>query len=130
MSMVHKPLAEQMRDLGYHTVNIQGEGDSVYNSVGCGYDRRLIAGDIWSAAEGVERTIQQIEAFDECDQFILLYIMDAHSWYVRDYQAAVATQTHLELTERLSGMEEKQASVRLKRTPFYMAANRMGIKNV
>ncbi len=129
MSTTHKTLAEQMRDLGYHTVNIQGGGDSVYNSVGRGYDRRLIAGDMMPAAEGVERTIQQLEAFDECDQFILLDIMDTHPWDVHDYQVAVATQTHLELAERLRGMEEKQASVRLKCTPFYMAANRMGIKN-
>ncbi len=129
LALEHKTLAEQMRTLGYHTVNIQGGGDSVYNSVGRGYDRRLIAGDIMPAAEGVERTIQQIEAFDECDQFIFLCIMDTHPWDVREYQVAVAAQTHLEMKERLEGMDEKQASVRLQCTPFYMTANRTGIKN-
>lgn len=126
----HVTLAEQMGKLGYHCVNVQGVGNGVFNSVTRGYEHLLVNPYCLPAAEGVERTIQQIEAFDECDQFIFLHIMDAHPWDVREYQVAWTAQTHMSMADRLKGMEKRQASVRLQCTPFYMEANRAGIRNL
>ena len=130
LSSEHVTLAEQMGRLGYHCVNVQGVGNGVFNGVTRGYEHLLVNPYCLPAAEGVERTIQQIEAFDECDQFIFLHIMDSHPWDVRDYQIAWTAQTHMSMADRLEGMEERQASVRLQCTPFYMAANRTGIRNL
>ena len=125
----YKTLAEQMRNMGYYSVDILDGGATVYNSVARGYDRRLATADLMSVAEAVERTIQQIEAFDECDQFLLLHTTDTHPWDIRDFQIPPAAQTHLSLADRLEGMEEKQASVRLQCTPFYMQGNDVGVRN-
>lgn len=126
----YKTMSEQMKALGYYCANLMGGGDGIYNGSTRGYDRLLINSYALHAYAGVERVIRQLEAFGECDQFLLLHIMDVHSWAVQGYQVPIATQTKLPLAERLAGDETKRASVYLPHTPLYMSANQQGMANV
>ena len=125
----YKVISEQMKDLGYYCVNIMGGGDGIYTGGTRGYDRLAINPYALRAAEGVERTIQQLEAFGECDQFLLLHFMDVHPWPVTAISMPLASQTCLSLEDRLWQTKEKVASVRLGYSPLYAHANMMGIQN-
>lgn len=65
-----KTVSEQMNDLGYYCVNIMGDGRGMYNGVTRGYDRVIATPYSLEASHGVEYTIDQLEAFKDCDQFI------------------------------------------------------------
>lgn len=121
-------ISEQMQQLGYYCVNIMGSGDGIYNETTRGYDRLLVNSYAVAAYEGVERTIRHLESFD-CDQFLLMHVMDVHPWRARDYQVPVTTQTSLPLEERVDGYDESRPSVYIKYTPLYEKANIDGLRN-
>lgn len=125
----YKTISEQMKDKGYYCVNIMGGGDSIYNGAVRGYDRFVTNQYSLLAYNGVERTIQQLEAFSECDQFLFLHIMDVHPWPISQIQMPLASQTMLSLDDRLFGTNQKVASVYLKFSPLYAHANMQGLKN-
>ena len=125
----YKVISEQMHSLGYYCVNIMGGGDAIYTGASRGYDRLLVNPYALRAAEGIERTIQQLEAFGECDQFLFLHFMDVHPWPVTQISMPLASQTILPLEDRLWQTKEKVASVRLGYSPLYAHANMIGIKN-
>ena len=115
-----KTLAECMHDAGYYCANLMSDGGNVYDGVTRGYDRLLIKSYDNKAYEGVSRTIEQLEALSECDQFIFLHVDDPHSWPMPDYRVGMATQTHLPLGERLVTQEYK-ASVNIEgNIPYYV----------
>lgn len=80
LSNKYEVVSEQMQKLGYYCVNIMGCGDGLYTGAYRGYDRLITNSYATRAYEGVERTIQQLEAFGECDQFLFMHIMDVHPW--------------------------------------------------
>lgn len=123
-------ISEQMKRLGYYCVNVMGAGDGITNRTTRGYDRLLTTTYSTPAYEGVERTIRHLEAFGECDQFLLLHVMDAHPWRVKDFQVPITTQTGLPLSGRLSGYDESRPSVYIQNTPLYEKANIDGVRNV
>ena len=129
LSTKYKVLSEQMKDLGYYCVNIMGGGDAIYTGATRGYERLVTNSYALRAYEGVERTIQQLEAFGECDQFLFLHIMDVHPWQVDTISMPMVSQTSLPLEDRLWQTKEKVASVYLKYSPLYAHANMMGIQN-
>lgn len=124
-----KTVSEQMRDLGYYCVNIMGGGDILYSGTARGYDRLVLNSYALRAYEGVERAIQQLEAFGECDQFLFMHLMDVHPWPVSAIQMPLASQTRLSLSDRLLGADQKVASVYLSYCPLYADANMQGIRN-
>ena len=124
-----KTISEQMGSLGYYCVNVIGGGTAIYNGAVRGYEHFIANCYARRAYEGVERTIQQLEAFDGCDQFLFLHIVDAHPWPIQSVQMPLASQTRLSLDDRLFGTEEKVASVYLKYAPLYADANMQGIRN-
>ena len=73
-------ISEQMKALGYYCVNIQGDAMGIYNGATRGYDRLIVNHMMVHAADGVERTMQHLRAFDECDNFLLLHFADAHPY--------------------------------------------------
>lgn len=115
----YKTLSERMQELGYHCTNIAGGGDGIYNGVTRGYDRLLVNAYDSACYSAVERTIQHIEAFAECDQFIFLHLMDVHPWRVKNFHIPVATQTLLPLEKRLEGADSDVASVYLPNNRIY-----------
>lgn len=126
----HKTMSEMMQDLGYHCVNVMGCGSGLYNGVTRGHDHMIINPYALRAYEGVERCIQQLEAFGECDQFIFMHIMDTHPWPVQSIQIPLATQTKLSIEDRTIDNLEKINSVYLGYSPLYKEANICGIRNV
>lgn len=129
LSPEYMVISEQMQKLGYYCVNIMGSGDALYTGGYRGYDRLITNSYATRAYEGVERTIQHLEAFGECDQFLFLHIMDVHPWPIRTISMPLASQTRLPLEDRLWQTQEKAASVYLKYSPLYAHANMMGIQN-
>ena len=129
LSDKYEVVSEQMQKLGYYCVNIMGCGDGLYTGAYRGYDRLITNSYATRAYEGVERTIQQLEAFGECDQFLFMHIMDVHPWQISTISMPLATQTCLSLDDRLWQNQEKVASVYLKYSPLYAHANMMGIQN-
>lgn len=123
-------MSEQMQRLGYYCVNVMGSGDGITNGATRGYDRLLTTTYSTPAYEGVERTIRHLEAFGECDQFLLLHVMDVHPWRVKDFQVPITTQTGLALSGRLAGYDESRLSVYIPNTPLYEKANIDGVRNV
>lgn len=126
----YKTISEQMQAKGYYCVNIMGGGDALYNGAVRGYDRLVLNTYALRAYEGVERTIQHLDAFEDCDQFLFLHIMDTHPWPIKYGQVPIASQTKLSLQDRLWGTERIEASVRLGYAPLYLNANQQGIKNL
>ena len=126
----YKTISEQMKAKGYYCVNIMGSGDAIYNGTVRGYDRFVTNQYGLLAYNGVERTIQQLEAFSECDQFLFLHVMDAHPWPMKNIQMPLASQTLLSLEDRLFGADQEVSSVYLKFSPLYAHANMQGVKNV
>lgn len=129
LSDTYEVISEQMQKLGYYCVNVMGCGDALYTGGYRGYDRLITNSYATRAYEGVERTIQQLEAFGECDQFLFMHIMDVHPWQISTISMPLATQTCLSLEDRLWQNQEKVASVYLKYSPLYAHANMMGIQN-
>lgn len=125
----YEVISEQMQKQGYYCVNIMGCGDALYTGGYRGYDRLITNSYATRAYEGVERTIQHLEAFGECDQFLFMHIMDVHPWQISTISMPFATQTCLSLEDRLWQTQEKVASVYLKYSPLYAHANMMGIQN-
>ena len=130
LDVEYKTLSEKMKELGYYCVNVMGSGDGIYNGSTRGYDRLMINSYGLHAYVGVERVIRQLEAFGECDQFLMMHVMDVHPWSTRAFQVPLVTQTKLSLKERLAGDKTKKASVYLPNTALYMAANQQGMRNV
>ena len=123
-------LSERMRDLGYATVSLMGDGIGVYNGTTRGYDRLLVSGYRTLAYEGVERTIRHLEGMRDVDHFIFLHVMDAHPWPYPLFQVTASVQARLPLAERLSGAEGSEPSPYLRSTPLSIAACQQGIRNL
>ncbi len=125
----YKSLSERLHDKGYYCVNIMGDGTGVYTGIMRGFDRLIVNAYDCRTYQGVERTIHQLEAFKETDQFIFMHTADTHPWAAHTYQLPLTTQTAFELEERSLKNEQKKASVYLPNRPIYHHWNKQGIKD-
>lgn len=125
-----KTLSEGAAELGYYCVNVMGSSEGVYNGATRGFHRLIVNPNRLSSHEAVERAISQIEAFDECDQYLFLHFADTHTRSILADALPLATQTHLPLEERLLGAEGEKTSVFLSERPIYSHANREGMRRV
>ena len=125
-----KTLSEGAAELGYYCVNVMGSSEGVYNGVTRGFHRLIVNPNNLSVHEAVERAIRQIEAFDECDQYVFLHFADTHTRSILADALPLTTQTHLPLEERTLGAEGEQTSVFLSERAIYSHANREGIRRV
>ena len=125
----YKTLSERMSEKGYYCANIMGGGDGIYNGSTRGYERLIVTPYALSAYVGAERTIRQLEAFGDCDQFLFVHTMDAHPWTTKTFPVPIQTQTTLSLKDRVAGAATEKPSVFLPHTPLYESANRQGIIN-
>ena len=112
-------LSECMRDLGYYVAAPTGASDSIYCGALRGYDLMNVAAWKLPSVEGVDRTIMQLEAFDETDQFLYLHTTDVHPWNAKGFKFHTAVETHLPLGKRLFDLDERVASVRLPSLAIY-----------
>ena len=123
-------LSERMRDLGYQTASLLGDGIGVYNGVTRGYDRLLTSGYRTLAYDGVERMIRHLEGLRDADHFIFLHAMDAHPWPYPLFQITASVQARLPLADRLSGAEGSDPSPYLRATPLAAETCRQGIRDL
>ena len=119
-------ISEQMKALGYYCVNIQGDAEGVYNGTTRGFDRLIVNHWISRVSDGVERTIRHLEAFNECDNFLLMHFEDAHP-YNSDVSTPIAGQTHLPLVDAFQE-QSTTAAVFLKPNPLSQYVNRSEIR--
>ena len=112
-------LSECMTDLGYYATAPMGAADPIYSGTLRGYDQLNTTGWKLLSAEAVDRTIMQLEAFDETDQFLHLHVADVHPWNAKGFKFHPAVETHLPLSERLFDTDEHIASVRLPKLKIY-----------
>ncbi len=120
-------MSEQMKKLGYYCTNVVGMNDGIYTGAARGFDRIIGNGYNTPTYLGVERAIRQLEAFDECDQYLFLHTMDVHVWSARAYHLPLPVQTKQPLAERLRGGNCADASVYIAGYDVYRSANLAGI---
>ena len=123
-------LAERMRDLGYATSNLMGDGIGIYNEVTRGYDRLIVTGYRLHTYEAVERTIRYLEGLHDTDHFIFLHTSDVHPWPYPLFQVTSSVQARLPLAARLSGASGSDPSPYLRRTELSMETCIQGIRDL
>ena len=121
-------ISEQMKNLGYYCVNIQGDGEGIYNGATRGYNRLIVNHTVELVADGVERTIRHLREFDECDNFLFMHFADSHP-YNSDISVPAGAGTHLSLADVLQE-QDMEASVFLKPNPLSQYVNRSAIQTV
>ena len=120
-------ISEQMKGLGYYCVNIQGDGEGIYNGATRGYDRLIVNHMVEHAADGVERCIQHLRAFDECDNFLMMHFAETHP-YNSDVSTPACASTHLPLADVLQE-QDMGASVFLKPNPLSHYVNHREVES-
>ena len=97
-----KTLSERMRALGYCCVQTMGDSSGIYSGYKRGYGRILAAPYItFPAYEGVKRTIDHLDAFDECDNYVFLHVADSHPVVSYAIPPQPKTQAKLPWQERV-----------------------------
>ena len=125
----YKSISERLQEMGYYCVNIMGDGAGIYNGIFRGYDRLLVNAYDNRTYQGVERTLHQLAAFGEADQFIFLHAADTHPWGAHEFQLPLTTQTAFPLSERSLKNEQRKTSVYLPERPLYHHWNAQGIRD-
>lgn len=98
----NKVLSERMKALGYHCVQTMGDATGIDNGLKRGYDRIVAAPYItFPAYEGVKRTIDHLDAFDECDNYVFLHVSDSHPVVSYAIPPQPKTQAKLPWQERV-----------------------------
>ena len=94
LSKKYRTISEQMTGLGYYSVDIMDYATPFTNSVGRGYDRWIIdAGFGMKAAQGVDRLLHHLDAFEGTDNFVLLHVCDSHP-YADEAMPLESSMTH------------------------------------
>lgn len=119
-----KTISEQMKELGYHCVNVTGDGRGIYDGVTRGFDRLIVNPYLANTAyEGVERAIAHLEAFDECDNYIWLHTCDPHQMTSMNVPLSLKSQAHIPWQMQGFVDEGDGVSVRLPKNDVYLYDN-------
>lgn len=107
-----KTISEQMHKLGYYCSTVMSDMRGVYDDVTRGMDRLVGYPYIeWRTYEGVKRLLDQLEAFEECDQYVVMQISDPHVTSI--YQPKeLWTQTHVPVMDMFFNPKSQETSVR------------------
>ena len=119
--------AERMRDAGYATSVLAGEGAGIYTGVMRGYDRILVQPFFYQAYDAVECTIRYLTGTDDADQLIFLHTADVHPSGQPAFQFPAAVQARLPLTQRLTVGEDIVPSPYLPPSPARHASFWQGV---
>lgn len=125
-----KTISEQLNGMGYYCTNLCGNGDGVYNGATRGHDRLVLNTYITHSYKSIERTIRQLKAFDECDQFIFNHFVDIHPMKKDSYQFPIQVQTHLPLDSRFPDEYVSETGIDLPHQVQYEYTNIEAIKDV
>lgn len=118
-----KTISEQMKAQGYYCVNIAGDGRCVMPETMRGFDRLIIYPYLKnSACVGVRRTIDHLEAFSECDNYVFLHISDPHP-YGTTVAPAMPVQTKNPWYDIAFDIELDKPALRLESSTLYRKDN-------
>ena len=123
-----RTLSEQMKALGYYCVNLMGDAEGIYNGTTRGYDRLIVNHYMQPTYKAVERTIQQLEAFGEADQFLFVHLADSHP-YNSDISCLESVQTPLKPEDFFNAPTETPAAF-LQSTHRTQLLNQQNIRNM
>ena len=121
-------LTEQMRTLGYYTVAAMGSAAGAYSRIDRGYDRFVSNMYVTPIYVGVERVIEQLEAFSECDQYITVQALNTHPWTADFLRQPLAAETRISLRDRAMATVGNIASPHLPGDPYYKMSNEVAIR--
>ena len=119
MSLNITTTAEQMKALGYYCAIPMGCNLGFSHGVMRGFDRVILSSWIQDSADGADRVLRQIKAFDEVDQFLFLAVNDVHPYDALGYKFDANVETHLPLADRFFEDTERAASVFLSSIRLY-----------
>ena len=123
-------LSERMKERGYATSNLLGEGVGIYNGVTRGYDRLIVTTYRLHAYDGVERAIRLLEGMGDADHFIFLHALDVHAEASEFFQFSSSVQQRLPLADRLAAPDERVPSPYLVPNALSGAAFWQGVRDV
>ena len=123
-------LSERMKELGYTTVSLMGDGNGIYNGVTRGYDRLIVTPYALPTYEGVERVMRYLDGLSDADHFIFLHTVDLHPWPNSTFASAASVQARLPLADRLEGALENMPSPYLRPTALNQATFWQNVRNV
>lgn len=122
-------LSVKAQKQGYYTVSTMCDMNGVGTGVLRGMDRIIGAVvDSQNAYMAVARTIEQMEALEETDQYIYVQIADAHSKSNSVSPLQPAAETHASWHESL--MEEDDAVIRMTKRPLLVRDNLLDIEQM
>ena len=88
-----RTISAQMKAQGYYCVNVMGDGRGLMTGAMRGYDRLILNPYLQNLTNiGVRRTIDHLEAFSECDNYVFLHVSDPHP-FCNNVPTAMPTQT-------------------------------------
>ena len=126
-----KTLSERMRALGYCCVQTMGDSSGIYSGYKRGYGRILAAPYITQPAyEGVKRTIDHLDAFDECDNYVFLHVADSHPVVSYAVPPQPKTQTKLPWQERVYEGRPREKAFYLKGKPRNVYDNMAAVERM
>ena len=126
-----KTLSERMRALGYCCVQTMGDSSGIYSGYKRGYGRILAAPYITQPAyEGVKRTIDHLDAFDECDNYVFLHVADSHPVVSYAVPPQSKTQTKLPWQERVYEGRPREKAFYLKGKPRNVYDNMAAVERM
>ena len=126
-----KALSERMKALGYYCVQTMGDSSGVYSGYKRGYDRIIAATHLTQPAyEGVKRTIDHLDAFDECDAYVFLHVADSHPVVPYAVPPQPKTQAKLPWQERVYEEQPAEKAFELKGKPCNIYDNMTAIERM
>ena len=126
-----KALSERMKALGYYCVQTMGDSSGVYSGYKRGYDRIIAATHLTQPAyEGVKRTIDHLDSFDECDAYVFLHVADSHPVVPYVVPPQPKTQAKLPWQERVYEEQPAEKAFELKGKPCNIYDNMTAIERM
>ena len=118
-----KTISQQMKSQGYYCVNIMGDGRGLMTGTMRGFDRLIINPYLKiDACTGVRRTIDHLDAFSECDNYMFLHVSDPHP-YGALVPLSIPVQTKLSWREIGFDKVKHEAALRLESAEVYKSDN-------
>ena len=108
-----------------------GDSSGIYSGYKRGYGRILAAPYITQPAyEGVKRTIDHLDAFDECDNYVFLHVADSHPVVSYAVPPQPKTQTKLPWQERVYEGRPREKAFYLKGKPRNVYDNMAAVERM
>ncbi|WP_366928481.1 sulfatase-like hydrolase/transferase [Selenomonas sp. F0473] len=126
-----RTLSEEMHDLGYYCAAPMASGCAFYHGMLRGYDRLVMSYCFLLAAEGAERTIRQIEAFNETDLFLFFHTTDVHPLNInKPMKFSEEVESGIDLADHFVDISSPTPSVRIPHLPIYLRQHEVSLRHI